>query len=119
MSEQSNPTFQIPRDVIEPIIKAHVATAITNALGGQDRLVAEAIRQVLYTKVDTEGNPGRGYGSEVEFIQWMTRKVVANAVKETLEAEMAKHKDALKRAISDSLTKKNSPFIKQLAEGMV
>jgi len=35
----SNPTLQIPRDVIEPIIQAHVTEAVLNALGGQNELV--------------------------------------------------------------------------------
>jgi galactose-1-phosphate uridylyltransferase len=115
-----NPTFQIPKDVIEPIIKAHVSTAITAALGGQSQLVSEAVRQVLFQKVDSNGETDRYQSTHsIERIQWLAKDVITKAIRASLEEEIAKHRDRLKTEIVAALSKKNSPLIKQLAEGLV
>lgn len=114
------PTFQIPKDVIEPIIKAHVCTAITTALGGQAKLIEDVVARILAQKVDSEGKPSTyAHSSDVEFIQWACRNAVRVAVTSTLQEEMGKYKETLRKHIAAALQKKDSPFIKQLAEGMV
>lgn len=113
-----NPTFTIPKDVIDPIIKAHVATAITSALGGRDELITKAISRVLFQKVDHRGEPS-DYSSNPEFIQWACRNAITEAVKSCLTEEIKKHEEKLKALISAALSKKNSPLVKQLAEGLV
>lgn len=116
-----DPTFQIPKDVIEPIIQAHVASAVTEALSDKGAIVQKAVSFVLNQKVDREGNPSNGYYNETTWIQWAMKSAVTKAVKEALTEQISFHKDALKKAIAEELGlgKKHSPLAKSLISGMV
>ena len=112
-----NPTFQIPKDVIEPIIQAHVSLAVVNALGDGNKLMESAVRQVLETKVNDKGESSN-YNSDIPWLQWALGNAVRKAVKEVLEEELLKHKDRLKAQLVSMLQKKNSKLINELIEGM-
>ncbi|MGE4243667.1 hypothetical protein [Ramlibacter sp.] len=112
-------TLQLPKDLVEAAINQHVQIAITQALGGQQKLLAQAVHQVLTQKVDSDGKPGRGYGSDREFITWAVDESLRAAVKRVISEELVKYEDVLRQQISDQLSRKNSPLIKQLAEGVV
>lgn len=120
MPEDTNPTFQIPRDVIEPIIKSHISTAILSALGGQAALMTEAVRAVLTMKVGSDGNPDRYSSREAKTLtEYLMSKAITEAAREAITEAIAEHKDRIKKEIANQLTKKNSPLIRQLAEGLV
>lgn len=112
-----SPTFQIPKEVIEPIIQAHVTSAVTAALGGQGRLLEAAITGVLTQKVDSNGKPSN-YGSDIQFMQWAMREAVCNAVQRSLQEEVAKHEEQIRELLVAQLRKSNSPLVKNLVEGM-
>lgn len=112
-----NPTFQIPRDVIEPIIQSHVALAVVNALGDGNKLMESAVKRVLETKVNDKGESS-SYNSDIPWLQWALHNAVRKAVKEVLEEELSKHKDRLKAQLVSMLQKKNSKLINELIEGM-
>jgi hypothetical protein len=115
----SEPTFQIPKDVIQPIIDAHVKTAIITALDGKDRLIEDAVKWVLFMKVDSEGKPS-SYSSSISFIQWVMQTCVRKAVKDAIEENMGKHKEEIKKAIAKEISNaRTSPLAKQLINGMV
>lgn len=115
----ADPTFQIPRDVIEPIIVAHVQTAIVAALGGSAALVETAINEILTKKVDSDGKINSyDRNNTYTFIQLQLVKSVQAAVTDVLNEELKKHQDAIRTHITKELAKKNSPLIKQLVEGM-
>lgn len=118
MPEQQ-PTLSIPRDVIEPIITAHVAAAVTAALSDRTVLIDKLVTEVLNAPTDSEGKPGRGYSYDTTFIVWAMRDCVRKATKAALEEAMAKHGDAIKKTMVDQLSKKNSPLAKELAAGML
>jgi len=111
-------TLQLPKDLIEAAINQHVQVAIAQAMGGRANILEQAVKQVLTAKVDSEGKPSRGYGNDIEFIQWAVRDTLQKAVKETLNAEIVNHKEAIRKAIVELLSRKNSPLIKQMAEVM-
>lgn len=112
-----NPTFQIPRDVIEPIIQAHVATAVMNALDGYKSLLDGVVAGVMTAKVDRDGKLG-GYGNDPTYIQWLLSQCVKDAVKETLVDELAKHKEAIKKSIVRQLKNEKSPLVEQLVAAL-
>ena len=112
-----NPTFQIPRDVIEPIIQAHVSQAVLSALGDRAQIITEVVRQVLEEKVDSAGHKSN-YNNSQQWIDWVMKQTVRKAITETLEAEMLKHQDKIKAQLVSLLQRKNSPLINQLVEGM-
>jgi hypothetical protein len=113
-------TLNVPKDVIEPIINAHVSAAVAAALSDKDHLLRAAVAQVLNTPVDLQGNTSRcGYSSDLPYLQWIMQTAVRNAVKAAVVEEVGKHQEALKAAIAEQLKKTNSPLAKQLIEGMV
>ena len=112
-----NPTFQIPRDVIEPIIQAHVSTAIAGALSGYQNLVEKTVAFILNQKVDDHGKPST-YNSAKSFIEWAVKDSIETATKEILHEALEKNKTILISEIKKELQKKNSPIARQLAESM-
>jgi len=113
-------TLQVPNDVIEPIIRQHVASAVAEALKGRDELVTKCVHQVLNIRVDRDGKPS-SYQSNTEptWLQHVMQQCVREAVKEALQEELGKHKELLKAAIVADLKSSRGKLAKQLAEGMV
>lgn len=114
----SLPTLQIPKDVIEPIIQAHITKAVIEALGGSKQILEQAIAHVLNLKVDENGRP-RGYSSDKPWIEWAIGDVLQKAARAAIEEAMAGQSEALKKSIASQLTRRNSPLAKQLAEQLV
>jgi hypothetical protein len=113
-----SPTFQIPRDVIEPIIQAHVASAVIAALGSGNQMIEAAVARILNEKVDSEG---RSTSSDYQSTTWIIhvmRKQLREAIAATVAEEMPKHKEAIRRLIARELKKDNSPMLKQFVDGM-
>jgi hypothetical protein len=113
-----NPTFQIPKEVIEPIIQAHVTTAVMNALGGHQKLVSDAVASVLTQSVDSDGKPSSSSYYGKPFIEHVMTKCIRDAVLQAVQEEMPKHKDVIRAHISSQLRQKNSPLLKQFVDGM-
>lgn len=115
-----DPTFKIPRDVIQPIIEAKVAAALVEALGNQQWLVQNCIAKVLDEKVNDNGGKAESYCADRSptFLQWALRSCIQVQVKKILEEQVAQHKDVIAKSLKAELGKKNSPLVKQLIEGM-
>ena len=113
----ADPTFKIPKDIINPIIQAHVNEALLRALDGPDKIVTAAILQCLNISVDDQGKPTTYRG--VPWIEWVIGESVRNAAKAAIVEQLAKHGDKLKATLARQMSMKNSPMVKQLVEGMV
>lgn len=116
----NEPTFQIPKDVIEPIIQAQISSAVLAALGDNKSIVEKAVAQVLNMKVDGDGKASH-YSShnDVSWVQWMMREAVKKAAKQAIEEFFSQNKELVKTQIATELRKKNSPLAKQLINAMV
>lgn len=117
----AEPTFQIPKDIIEPIIQAHVSAAVTEALSDKGAVIEKAVSMVLNRKVDRDGTPSNSSYAETTWIQWAMQNAVRKAVLAAIEEQVSFHKEALKKAIAEELGlgKKHSPLAKSLISGMV
>lgn len=117
----ADPTFQIPKEIINPIIQAHVTEAVMKALDGQ-QLVTRAIAHVLTTKVDSNGQLSR-YNSENDrpWIDWVIGECIRKAAVAAIESELAgaESQERIRAEIAAQLGKKNSPLVRQLIEGML
>lgn len=113
----ANPTFEIPKDIINPIIQAHVNEAVIRALDGPQQLVTRAIAGVLQTNVDSEGKPS-SYGSSRPWIDWVIGDCIKRAARAAIEEFVATQKDRIKDELVAQLSTKNSPLVKQLVEQM-
>jgi len=109
-------SLQLPRDMIEAAIQREVSISISKALGDSAKILNEVVRQVLTSKVDRDGKPS-SYGG-LEFIKWAMEDSLKKAVKESINEEIGKYKDVIKKNITEQLAKKNSPLVKQLVDGM-
>lgn len=112
------PTFQIPRDVIEPIIQAHVASAVVAALGGGTQMIEAAVARVMNETVDGDGRPTTSGYQTSPWILHTMRKMLREAIVAAVTEEMPKHKDAIRKLIERDLRKANSPLLRQFVEGM-
>jgi hypothetical protein len=111
-------TVNIPRDVIEPVIQAHVQAAIVSALGDGQQLISEAIGRILNQKVGDKGEPS-SYSNAIPWINWVLRDCVQQAVRKVIIEELPKHEAVIRAGIAADLQRKNSPLIKQFVQGMV
>ena len=114
----ANPTFQIPQDIINPIIQASVNEAVIRALDGPQNLVTSAILTVLQVQVDESGKPSH-YSGARPWIDWVIGDCIQKAARSAIEEHLAAHRDEIKAQLVAQLQKKNSPLVKQLVEGMV
>lgn len=115
----SAPTFQIPQDVIQPIIQANITAAIAQALGGSANVLEKAISTILSTQVDGEGKPSSySHHSHRSWLDWAVGDAIRKAARAAIEEQIATLQVALKEQMVAQLTKKNSPLIKQIAEGL-
>lgn len=106
-------TIKIPNDVIQPIIEAKVAAAVTEALGGYERLIETAVGQVLNQKVGTDGQPST-YSNAIPWFKWTMNDCIKRAARAAIEDYFKTHEDVIKRAVVVELSKKNSPLVKQM-----
>jgi uncharacterized membrane protein YheB (UPF0754 family) len=115
-----DPTFKIPRDVIQPIIEAKVAAALIEALGNQQWLVQNCITKVLDEKVNDSGTKAENFYADraPTFLQWALRSCIQAQVKKILQDQVELHKEVIAKSLKTELEKKNSPLVKQLIEGM-
>lgn len=111
-------TLQVPKDVIEPIIRQHVASAVAQALAGRDEIVTACVHQVLNMKVDERGSPS-SYSHNVTWLQWVMGECLKKAVRDAITEELDKHKDKLKEAIVKDLRNTKSGTANALAKAMV
>jgi len=114
----ANPTLQIPSDVINPIIEAQISAAIAQALGQPGALIERAIRTILATKVNSNGEVS-SYGANQTWFDWAVASQVKKAAQAAIEANVAALGDAMKKQFITELSKKNSPMVKQIVDGMV
>lgn len=113
-------SLTLPRDLIEPIINAHIQAALAEALGSKSDLLAKMAGQILNAPVTAGGNPcnSSSYEKAGTFIEVSLRLAMQKAFRELMEAELEKHKETLKAHLTAELKKANSPLTRALVEGM-
>lgn len=114
----TNPTIQIPKDIIEPIIQANISAAIIDALGNRSNVMAEVIGAILNVKVDEKGQASN-YGNNKSWIDWAVGNALRNAAQTAINEAIATQQEVIKQHLISQLSRKNSPLIKQLVEGMM
>ena len=85
--------FKISEGLIKPIIESKIQTAIIEAMGGHERMIAEMVASYMNQPVDSEGK-ATGYSSNRARIGWLAHKMVEDAMKAAL-TEWIKSKTGL------------------------
>lgn len=116
-----NATLNLPKDVLEPIVSAHITKAVTEALGINGRTIVEsAVAALLTMKVDSQGNRSR-YDSREDkmWIDWAIAEAAQKAAKSAIEEHFKSNESAIKKAIVKELSKLGSPLARSLADSLV
>ena len=83
-------------------------------------MIEVAISKVLCQRVDTDGKASNYVRDNSDMlVEYLCKDAIQKAVQEAIIEEVGKHKDVIKKSIVEQITKKNSPLLNTLAEGMV
>ena len=114
-----NATLALPKDLIEPIIQAHIQTALAEAFD-KEAIISKIAWQILNQKVNSDGKPAdREYSVAGTFLEVSVNKMLREAFTQMLSEEMEKHKETLKTYLTKEMGKSNSKLVKAIAEGLV
>lgn len=112
-------TLKLPKDLIEAAIEKQVSIAMVEAFDDKGQIINSAVSKVLWAKVDSEGKSSRYHqSSDKPFIQWALTDALRKTVVKTINEEIKRYEQTIKDHIKKELSKKNSPLLKQLVEGM-
>lgn len=103
MEQNSNVSLTISKDIVAPIVEAKIKEAILAALGGSEQLVAQAVKEILYKKVNEKGEVT---GYSYDKFNWLdvvvTRQIKA-AVEKELQNQISESTEAIKKALIKQL----------------
>jgi hypothetical protein len=120
MSDTGNPTFQIPNDIIKPILEAHVQAALAKAFGDGSRLLEVAVSRVLNQQVDGEGKVSHYTRSDSPtWLEWLMAAKMREAISEALVKGMEVYKERIKAQVVKEIGNSKSGLAKQLITAMV
>jgi hypothetical protein len=116
----ADPNFTIPKEIIEPIIQAHINKAVVEALNGPHEIVSKSILGIINMPVDASGKPS-SYTSDRDrpWIDWVIGDCIRIAARAAIESHIASHQEQMKKILIKELGAKNSKLARQLAEGML
>lgn len=116
----TNPTFQIPSDVIKPILEAHVQAAFAKAFGDSSKLLEIAVARVLNQQVDSEGKVSHHTRHDSPtWMEWLMAAKMREAITEAIQVGMSNYKERIKAQIVKEIGNSKSPLAKQLITAMV
>lgn len=111
-------TIQIPKDVIEPIIQAHVSKAVAEALGGQKAILEKAVSFAMNLKVDRDGKPTT-YSDAQPWLAWQISNLIREAAKKAIIEHLEDNKDVIKAQLVAQLRNTKSKVAHNLADAMI
>jgi hypothetical protein len=88
--------FKVSEGLIRPIIESKINTAILEAMGGHERVIAEMVAGFLNQRVDDEGKES-GYSSNKPRLTWLVHKMLEEAMRKALTEFLEKKKGLLEK----------------------
>ncbi|USE79025.1 hypothetical protein NDR89_20525 [Cupriavidus gilardii] len=115
-----NMQFPIPNSILEPYIKAAVATAITASLGDGTALVEKAVHQALTAKVNASGfTSNSSYENTHLLAEVVSRNAIQKIARETI-AEMAEQmRPKIREQIEKQLKNQHGKLAQALVDGLI
>jgi len=112
-------TVNIPRDVLEPIIRQQVCAGITAALGDPAELIGKVVARALEVKVDRDGvMHEEAYRNTYPFIETICARTIHKITRDCIEEWVEAKRPEIKTAIEKRLARQTGPFAKALMDGM-
>ena len=115
----SEATFKIPNDVIEPIVKEQVVAGVLAALGDPSKLITKVVERAIAQKVNREGKIDRcDFYNKYSMVEVLAEKAIHQVTMEAIAAWVEKNKPAIQAQVEKALSRKTSPFARALIDGL-
>ena len=115
----SEATFKIPNDVIEPIVKEQVVAGVLAALGDPSKLITKVVERAIAQKVNREGKIDRcNFYNKYSMVEVLAEKAIHQVTMEAIAAWVEKNKPAIQAQVEKALSRKTSPFARALIDGL-
>lgn len=115
----STATVNIPKDVLEPILRQQVAAEVTAALGNPADLIAKVVEFALSQKVNADGKRSSyEHDNRHSFIEVAAKNAIHKAVHEILAQWIEEQRPAIAKHVEAALGRRKSAFAKALVEGL-
>ncbi len=113
-------TVNIPKDVLEPIVRSQVAAGIVEALGKPEQLISKVVAQALKQKVNSKGNvSNHDYENRHDLIELLATNGIHSVVRESLTKWVEEQRPAIEAQVKKALSRKESAFARALVEGLI
>lgn len=83
--------LNIDQDLIKESVEEIVRAGIVQALGDPSAIVKKCVDKTINQKVDRDGKPGRGYSSDIPYLQWLANKTVEDTVRSCITKYIEEH----------------------------
>lgn len=98
--------LKIDQKYIAECVKEVVNASMIEALGAKNDIVENVIRELLNTKVDSNGKPSNSSWGTEKLIDFELRKAICEVVKETIKSSIEEKRELLTEMIKKELNKK-------------
>lgn len=114
--------FSVDQNAINNVVETVIKSSIVDALGAKDRLVEQAVKTMLSTKVTEDGSAPR-YSSDKTYnlIEYQVKKAVDGLLKELIAEILEDNREAFKKEFKKQLSSNRSieAFTKSMIDGTV
>ncbi len=112
--------FKISESIVKPIIQAKIQTALVEAMGGHEQMIADMMNAYMTQKVDSEGHDGRGYRDDRPRLEWLVHKMLADAMRTALTEYLKTKQDLMAKEFEKFFNSKKgtNQLVKAMHEGL-
>ncbi len=113
-----NASVNIPKDLLEPIIRQHIQAGIVAAVGDPAKLIEQVIDRMLRQKVNSEGKiDSHSYSNTHDLIEVVSRNAINKAARAAVEAYVEEQRPAIEAAVRKAIERKTGALAKALVDG--
>lgn len=113
----SDVNLSISKEVVEPIVRAKIESAVVEALGANPmQLIEGIVRTALNQRVDSDGKP-TNYSANPTYVNWLATKMLRDATVAAVGRWVDANQPSLEKALVAQLNKNTSMIAASLAAG--
>jgi len=114
-----NATVNIPKDVIDPIVRQQLSAAIAAAMGDPVKIINAIVTRALDIKVDKSGKVSSySYDNTQPFLEALSHKLIRDEAEKLIREYVQDHRELIKKQIVALLSKRrNGTFAEALLVG--
>lgn len=112
MADSSKVEIGIPGIDFAQMAREAIAGQLTQAMAATPAMIQRIVSAALTQKVDSEGRPRNGYGSDKTFVEWVCEDMIRKAVIDMMKARLEEMRPALEKAVAQEI-KASAPAIAQ------